>query len=133
LTEIIPVLNYRGERLDQVCGSGFRKVSARARRHSFLGSLPGIVLREHQNFRVELSPNSAGRFQTIQLRHANIHQDYVRPKFQRFLHALASIARLTADLPVRKTGQQTPHRVSQWLTVVNDQYSTHDGIALIVV
>src|SRR5438270_3540376 len=104
MTKIVAVLSHACKCRDQVGGAGFREIATRTYGRSFLGGLARIVLREDKDFGIELSQNSARRFQAIQLRHAYIHQDHIWPKFQCFLYPLATIASLTADFPVGKIG-----------------------------
>src|SRR5579872_1269006 len=119
--------NHYGKSLHQflLC-IGLQEVTARARAEGVADQFRGFVQREQNDFhsRLRLS-NRASRFDAVQPRHGQIHDDDFRLQFCSQANGIIPIVGLAAELPLREWIQYSLNAATNEGVVIDDKYSRH--------
>ena len=75
--------------------------------------------------------NHARRFQTIQVRHADVHDDQVRTKLMGLFHGILPVHGFPANLAILARRQQRANAPADYLVIVCDQ-NPHSALPLLL-
>ncbi len=71
----------------------------------------------------QIAANDAGRLQTIQVWHADVHDDEIGAKLLRFFDRVLPIHGFTANFAVFARRQQSAHASANYLVIISYQNS----------